>query len=70
MIGLVLRRVTSFIPVLVLTSMVVFSLIHLTPGDPVDTMMADMWVQYVGVANTELITPGGVTHTRASFSLH
>jgi len=39
MIGLALRRLTAMIPVLVLTSVVVFSLIHLAPGDPVDVIV-------------------------------
>jgi len=41
MIGFVLRRLTSFIPVLVLTSIVVFLLIHLAPGDPVDVIVGE-----------------------------
>ncbi len=41
MLGLILRRVVSFVPVLVLTSIVVFSLIHLAPGDPVDVIVGE-----------------------------
>src|ERR1041384_694204 len=41
MLSLILRRVISFIPVLVLTSIVVFSLIHLAPGDPVDVIVGE-----------------------------
>src|SRR6266511_2448589 len=38
---LVLRRLLATIPVLVLVTSGVFSLIHLTPGDPVEAMMAE-----------------------------
>ena len=38
---LVLRRLLASIPVLVLVTAGVFSLIHLTPGDPVEAMMAE-----------------------------
>ena len=41
MIGFLLRRAASSIPVLVLTSIVVFSLIHLAPGDPVDVIVGE-----------------------------
>ena len=37
---LVLRRLFATIPVLLLVSAGVFALIHLTPGDPIDAMMA------------------------------
>jgi peptide/nickel transport system permease protein len=33
------RRLAESIPVLVLASMVVFSMLHLVPGDPIDSMM-------------------------------
>ena len=38
---LILRRLMAMIPVLLLVTFGVFSLIHLTPGDPVDAMMTD-----------------------------
>jgi peptide/nickel transport system permease protein len=38
---LVLRRLAAMIPVLVLVTFGVFTLIHLTPGDPIDAMMAE-----------------------------
>ena len=38
---LVLRRLLATIPVLVLVTAGVFALIHLTPGDPIDAMMAE-----------------------------
>lgn len=37
----VLRRLLSMAPVLFLVSLIVFSLIHLTPGDPVLTMLGE-----------------------------
>jgi peptide/nickel transport system permease protein len=39
--GLVLRRLLATIPVLLLVTGGVFALIHLTPGDPIDAMMAE-----------------------------
>jgi len=39
--GLILRRVIAVIPVLLLVTAGVFALIHLTPGDPIDAMMAE-----------------------------
>jgi len=38
---LILRRLLATIPVLVLVTAGVFALIHLTPGDPIDVMMAE-----------------------------
>ena len=38
---LVLRRLVSTVPVLLLVTAGVFALIHLTPGDPIDAMMAE-----------------------------
>lgn len=38
---LILRRLAAMIPVLVLVTFGVFTLIHLTPGDPIDAMMAE-----------------------------
>jgi peptide/nickel transport system permease protein len=38
---LLLRRLLATIPVLVLVTAGVFALIHLTPGDPIDVMMAE-----------------------------
>ena len=38
---LILRRLMAMIPVLVLVTFGVFTLIHLTPGDPIDAMMSD-----------------------------
>jgi len=38
---LVFRRLLATIPVLVLVTAGVFALIHLTPGDPIDVMMAE-----------------------------
>src|SRR6188768_3605308 len=38
---LILRRLAAMIPVLVLVTFGVFALIHLTPGDPIDAMMAE-----------------------------
>lgn len=39
MISFVLRRLVHAIPVLVLSSLVVFSMLHLVPGDPIDAML-------------------------------
>jgi len=39
MLVFVSRRLAESIPVLVLASMVVFSMLHLVPGDPIDAMM-------------------------------
>lgn len=39
--GYILRRVLSLIPVLFIVSIVVFSLIHITPGDPAATVLGD-----------------------------
>jgi peptide/nickel transport system permease protein len=39
--SLVLRRLAATIPVLVFVTAGVFALIHLTPGDPIDAMMAE-----------------------------
>src|SRR5438309_5906490 len=39
--GLVLRRLGATVPVLLLVTAGVFALLHLTPGDPVDAMMAE-----------------------------
>src|SRR5439155_664008 len=38
---LVLRRLLATVPVLLLVTAGVFALLHLTPGDPVDAMMAE-----------------------------
>ena len=38
---LVLHRLAATVPVLLLVTAGVFALLHLTPGDPVDTMMAE-----------------------------
>jgi peptide/nickel transport system permease protein len=38
---LILRRLGATIPVLLLVTAGVFSLLHLTPGDPIDAMMAE-----------------------------
>ena len=38
---LILRRLLATVPVLVLVTAGVFALIHLTPGDPIDVMMAE-----------------------------
>jgi peptide/nickel transport system permease protein len=38
---LVLRRLAATVPVLLLVTAGVFALLHLTPGDPIDTMMAE-----------------------------
>jgi peptide/nickel transport system permease protein len=38
---LILRRLAAMIPVLVLVTFGVFTLIHLTPGDPIDAMMGE-----------------------------
>ena len=38
---LILRRLVATIPVLLLVTAGVFALIHLTPGDPIDAMMAE-----------------------------
>ncbi|MGE3912174.1 MAG: ABC transporter permease [Chloroflexota bacterium] len=37
----ILRRLVSMVPVLLLVSLVIFSLIHLTPGDPVVAMLGE-----------------------------
>ncbi|HXJ81710.1 MAG TPA: ABC transporter permease, partial [Candidatus Methylomirabilis sp.] len=38
---MILRRLLATVPVLVLVTAGVFTLIHLTPGDPIDVMMAE-----------------------------
>src|SRR5215212_3796306 len=38
---LVLRRLAAMLPVLVLVTFAVFTLIHLIPGDPIDAMMSE-----------------------------
>ena len=38
---LVLHRLAATVPVLLLVTSGVFALLHLTPGDPIDTMMAE-----------------------------
>jgi len=38
---LILHRLAATIPVLLLVTAGVFTLIHLTPGDPIDAMMAE-----------------------------
>src|SRR5438093_9122940 len=38
---LVLRRLGATVPVLLLVTAGVFALLHLTPGDPIDVMMAE-----------------------------
>jgi peptide/nickel transport system permease protein len=37
----ILRRLLAMIPVIFLVSLIVFSLIHLTPGDPAETMLGE-----------------------------
>src|SRR3954447_24547085 len=37
----ILKRLVSMVPVLLLVSVVIFSLIHLTPGDPVVAMLGE-----------------------------
>ena len=41
MARLILHRIAATIPVLLLVTAGVFTLIHLTPGDPIDAMMAE-----------------------------
>lgn len=41
MSGYLLRRLASFVPVLILTSVLVFMLLHLAPGDPVDMIVGE-----------------------------
>ncbi len=41
MARLILRRLAATVPVLLLVTAGVFALLHLTPGDPVDAMMAE-----------------------------
>jgi len=38
---LILQRLLATVPVLLLVTGGVFALIHLTPGDPIDAMMAE-----------------------------
>jgi peptide/nickel transport system permease protein len=38
---LILRRLAAMVPILVFVTFGVFSLIHMTPGDPIDAMMAE-----------------------------
>jgi peptide/nickel transport system permease protein len=40
---LVVRRLAAMIPVLVIVTFGVFTLIHLTPGDPIDAMMGESY---------------------------
>lgn len=39
--GIIARRLVAFAPVLVFTSMIVFGLLHLSPGDPVDVIVGE-----------------------------
>src|SRR5260370_25313930 len=39
--GLILRRAVATVPVLFLVTLGVFLLIHLVPGDPVETMLGE-----------------------------
>jgi peptide/nickel transport system permease protein len=41
LVPLVLQRLAATVPVLLLVSAGVFALLHLTPGDPIDAMMAE-----------------------------
>ncbi|MBX5444870.1 nickel ABC transporter permease [Sphaerobacter sp.] len=41
MVRYILRRILAMLPVLFLVSVIVFSLIHLTPGDPAITMLGE-----------------------------
>ncbi len=41
MLRLVLHRLVAIVPVLILVSVGAFMLLHLTPGDPIDAMMAE-----------------------------
>jgi len=41
LLHLVLRRLAATVPVLLLVTAGVFALLHLTPGDPIDAMMAE-----------------------------
>ena len=41
MLRLVLHRIAATIPVLLLVTAGIFALLHLTPGDPIDVMMAE-----------------------------
>ena len=41
MVHLVLQRLAATVPVLLLVTAGVFALLHLTPGDPIDAMMAE-----------------------------
>lgn len=41
MIGYILKRLFSVIPVLLISSVVIFSIIHLTPGDPATILLGD-----------------------------
>ena len=41
MVPLVLQRLAATVPVLLLVTAGVFALLHLTPGDPIDAMMAE-----------------------------
>ena len=36
------KRIISVIPVLIIVSIVIFSLIHLVPGDPATAMLGDL----------------------------
>src|SRR5262247_405186 len=41
MVRFVIRRLVATVPVLLLVTGGVFALLHLTPGDPIDAMMAE-----------------------------
>ena len=41
MTNYIMRRLIQLVPVLILMSIIVFSLIHIIPGDPVDVMMGE-----------------------------
>jgi peptide/nickel transport system permease protein len=43
MIGYILRRILSTVPVMVIVAVLVFLMLRLTPGDPATTRMPSRW---------------------------
>ncbi len=51
MTGFLIRRLLSFVPVLFLTTVIVFSLVHLAPGDPVSVLIGEDRADPAVIAN-------------------
>ena len=65
----ILKRLLTMIPVFVITSVIIFSIIHLTPGDPARVILGDRAVEEEVIAlqermglNKPLPVPVSYTH--------